>query len=153
MKKTLCLIFILLLVASCLCGCGQKDFVKAKDGDFSVTLPPEVISGLKNNNSSGEGDVQVSAEEADFVGVWKLHQISDSGSTISYNNSYYIFADDGSYSLAIAGETTSGRFSVKDNVLYLGNTPLTYTINNTELTLQTRNGKVHKLSKIEQTNG
>ena len=148
MKNTLFLILISLFIVAALCGCGQRDFVKAKDGDFSVTLPPEVISGLKNN-SSGEGEAQVNAEEEDFVGVWKLHEISDGASTTSYNNSYYIFADDGSYSLAIAGQTSSGRFSVKDNILYLGNTPLTYTIKDTELTIQTRSGKTHKLSRIE----
>ena len=152
MKKTLCLILILCFIVAALCGCGEKNFVKAKDGDFSVTLPPEVVSGLQNN-SSGEGDPQVNAEEKDFVGVWKLHQISDGGSTTTYNNSYYIFADDGSYSLAIAGQTSSGRFSVKDDVLYLGNTPLTYTIKNDELTLHTRNNKTHMLTKIEQANG
>jgi hypothetical protein len=152
MKKTICLILILLFVITALCGCGEKNFVKAKDGDFSVTLPPEVISGLQNN-SSGEGEPQISAEEKDFVGVWKLHHISDGGSITTYNNSYYIFADDGSYSLAIAGQTSSGRFSVKDNTLYLGNTPLTYTIKNDELTLRTRNNKTHVLSKIEQANG
>ena len=152
MKKSLCLILILVFIVTALCGCGEKNFVKAKDGDFSVTLPPEVASGLQNN-SSGEDDPQVNAEEKDFVGVWKLLQISDGGSTTTYNNSYYIFADDGSYSLAIAGETSSGRFSVKDNVLYLGNTPLTYTIKNDELTLHTRNNKTHVLTKIEQANG
>lgn len=152
MKKTLFIFLILLLIIVSLCGCGEKDFVKAKDGDFSVTLPPEVISGLENN-SSGEGEPQVSAEEADFLGVWKLNEISDRGATTTYNNSYFIFSDDGSYSLAISGETTSGRFSVKDDTLYLGNTPVKYKFEENNLTLSTRNNKTHKLTKIEQANG
>ena len=152
MKKLLCLAIILLFVITCLGGCKDKDFVKAdKDSDFSVSLPENVTNGGKEN-ISGEGKPQVSEEERDFVGIRKLNEISDSSSTITYNNSYYIFSEDGSYSLTIANQTSNGRFSVNQGTLYLGNTPLTFKFNGDELTLYTQNNKTQKLTKIKQDN-
>lgn len=148
MKKMSFLFLMLLCLALTLCGCSDRDFVKATDGDFSVTLPPEVTG----ENSESASSATITAEESDFVGVWKLNTITTGSSNTTYSNSYYIFADDGSYSLTIDGQTSSGRFSVKDDTLYLGNTPLTYTIKDDELTLVTRNEKIHKLTKINKEN-
>lgn len=146
MKKISLLFLILLCIAVTLCGCTERDFVKATDGDFSVSLPNDVIGADNDNDSSAT----VSAEETDFIGVWRLNTVSSGASNTTYSNSYYIFSEDGSYSLAISGQTSSGRFSVNDDTLYLGNTPLTFEFDGDELTLYTKSGKVHNLTKINE---
>lgn len=143
----------LLLILVCiflLCGCAEKDFVKATDGEFSVSMSNEEVS---DTSGSEEPVIEEVTEEAKaFFGIWKLNTIADGGSSTNYTNSYYIFNPDGTYSLTVGGQSSAGRFSVKDNTLHLGNSTLSFVMDRTQLTLITKSGKTHILTKIQESN-
>lgn len=148
MKKTL----LFLLIISCcfsFCACKNKDYLKANEteGDFSVSVPSDAF-GNGQNGSAGENGI-LNNESLALVGVWKLENIISAGSVTTYNNSFYVFTETGSYTASAGSELEGGRFFALDGILYFGSTPVKYTISGNTLILETETGRVHTLTKAK----
>lgn len=140
--KAMCLCFLVCLVV---CGCQDGGYVKATKEDFTLSLP---------DTSSSQGSEEnrvLTPEEMSFVGVWKLDSAEEDYKETFYNDAYYAFNEDGSYSLKVADESAKGTFRIEDGILKLSkHGSLQYSFDGLSLTLVTKSGTKHNLTKMSE---
>ncbi len=140
MKRIISVLIILSLIFT-VTGCAPSGYLKSTDGDITVTLPENVTS-----------EEFVLPEEAKvLIGKWNLVSITNGENAQTYENSYYKFYDDGNLTLVISGQKDAKqKFKFIENELYIANKPVTYKVENDTLTINTGEGKIHKLTKIAE---
>jgi hypothetical protein len=139
--KRIFLIFTVLALFITLVGCAPSGYIKSTDGDITVSLP-------EFNND----DEFVLPEEGKvLIGKWNLDSITINDTEQTYENSYYIFYDNGSVTLKVGDqEDTKQKFKFEENVLYISDSPVTFVAENDILTITTADNKIHKLTKMAE---
>lgn len=131
--------FIILALIFTLAGCAPSGYINATDGDITVSLPEGV----------NESKFVIPEEAKILLGKWNLESISDGENEETFENSYYIFYDDGNVTLRVGEQQdTKQKFRFEENTLYIAGKPVTYTVENDTLTITTGENKIHKLTKM-----
>lgn len=141
MKRSIVALVIMVLLFT-LTGCFQSGYIKSTDGDITVSLPE-----FTYNDSAF-----VIPEEAKVIlGKWNLVSITTNGNEQTFENSYYVFYDDGNVTLKVGEQQdTKQKYKFVENKMYIANSPVTYTVENDTLTITTSENKIHKLTKIAE---
>ncbi len=142
MKRAVCLVLIFIMLIT-FCACGEKDYLKSKDGDLVVTLPEKEETDVDIDSRGIYSDSLI-------VGYWDLIKITDDNKTVTYEDSYYVFDGSGKYKLVVGDESRSGRFDMTDKIITLSNTRLYYSVTTDTLELRTNLGKVHHLVRRKE---
>lgn len=141
MKRIFLILTVLALFVT-LAGCAPSGYINATDGEITVSLPDTVNS-----------DTQfiIPEEAKGLIGKWNLDSITENGVETSYENSYYIFYDDGNVTLKVGNQKDAKqKFEFKDNLLYIAEKPITFVIAEDTLTLTTAENKIHKLTRMAE---
>ncbi len=139
MKHILSVLIIFALIFT-VTGCAPSGYLNSTDGDITVSLP---------EFSYEKGEFVIPEEAKVLLGKWNLDSITDNGTEQTYENSYYIFYDDGNVTLKVGDQKDAKQnFRFEENVLYIADNPVTYTVENDILTITTSENKIHKLTKI-----
>lgn len=140
--KRIFLIFTVLALFITLVGCAPSGYINSTDGDITVSLPV----------FSYDNDEFVLPEEGKvLIGKWNLDSITVNDTEQTYENSYYIFYDDGNVTLKVGDQKdTKQKFKFEENVLYIADRPVTYSVENDILTITTNDNKIHKLTKMAE---
>lgn len=139
MRHIICILFIIAVLFT-VSGCAPSGYINATDGDITVSLPEK----------TDENNFIMPEEAKVLLGKWNLDSITVDGNEVFYENSYYIFYDDGNVTMKVSEQKDGKKFEFKENVLYIANNPVTYTVENDTLTITTQENKTHKLTKIAE---
>jgi len=141
MKRILLILTVLALLVT-LAGCAPSGYLNSTDGDITVSLPEFTY----------DDEFVLPEEGKALIGKWNLDSITINGAEQTYENSYYIFYEDGNVTLKVGDQKdTKQKFKFEENVLYIAGSPVTFVIENDTLTITTAGeNKIHKLTKMAE---